>query len=134
VNIHDLVNPARTVTVRVPERGELVPAGTQPVEIRTPSAFITAESLVSFPLAAGLVTGLWSLMKVLFPTFGPSPWTAVVVSFAIGLFIYLISITDRRVHLNRSDQLVGLGVAVLNSLYLVMTALGISISPLLSGR
>jgi hypothetical protein len=128
MNIHDLVNPTYTVMVRVPERGAAIAAATQPVDIRTPNAFITAESLVSFPLAAGMVAGLWKLVQVLFPTFGPSPWAAVVISFIIGLFIYFISITDKQVHLERREQIKGLGIAVLNSLYLVMTALGIKLA------
>jgi hypothetical protein len=124
MSIHDLVNHT-TLVPAVPRGVAVAAAAPTPV---TTGAFITAQSLISFPVAAGLVTGFWALAKKLLPTYGSSPWAAVVISFVIGMFIFYISISDTRMRLSKSQKVIALGIAVINSLYLVMTALGISTS------
>lgn len=126
MKVYDLFNTTATARAPTP-RAPISPAAAggegQPV---TTGAFITAQSLVSFPLAAGLVAGFWKMAQVLVPDFGASKWMAVAIAFAIGLVIYLISVTDERLNLSGRAKAVALVIAIINCLYLAMAALGIN--------
>lgn len=125
MNIHDLVN--YTAAPPTP-RGAPAPAaaGSGAAQPVTSGAFITPQSLVSFPFAAGVVVGLWKGIQALFPAWGPSPWIALVIAFLVGGLVTLISISDGRLNLTQRQTIIAAGVAFLNCFYLFMAALGIN--------
>ena len=99
--------------------------GTGDTAPATTGAFITPQSLVSFPVASSLVGGLWRLAEALIPSWGGSKATLVVISLVIGLFIWAISVTDPNLKQTRREKFISFGIAVVNSLYLAIAALGI---------
>ncbi len=121
MRIHDLFNS--TVGPRVAP-GAPTPTGAE--QPTTFASFITPQSIVSFPLASGVVAGLWKLVQVFFPEFGASPWAVLIIAMAIGMLIYFISISDSRLRMTRRDKIIAFFIGLLNSLYLLMAALGIN--------
>lgn len=113
-------------TPDLPKPRAVVMAGKRrpPVQ-RAPGAFITPQSLLQFPVASGLVLGLWQVAQLLLPTYGPSLWTGFGISFAIGILIFGISVSDPNLRVTPREKLISLAVAVVNCLYLFMTAVGI---------
>jgi len=89
-------------------------------------AFITPQALLSFPVASGLVAGLWELCKKLFPVFGNSIKLLVIISLLIGFLIWYISTSDPESNLSKRDKILSIIIAIINSLCLAMTAMGIS--------
>jgi hypothetical protein len=128
-DFHNLVNGTSKPRHRT---GEPVPASTPSL---TPvSAFISPQSFVSFPVASGFVFGVWKASGRLVGGWDTSAWVALIVAGLVGLLIYLISITDKRLgELSRREIAVGLGIGIANSLCLFMAAEGISTGPLKSG-
>lgn len=118
MRIQDLVNSV--ARPRRP-RGEPVPAGETQYSV---SSFITPQSLVSFPVATGVVVIVWQLAKLLLP-FGSSSWVPVITSLAIGVLIFGASVSDERAKISTRDVVIGVPIAVLNSLMLAAAALGI---------
>jgi len=98
---------------------EPAPAATPPAT----GAFITPQSLVTFPIATALVTGLWKGAQALNPAFA-SPWVALLLAFAIGGVIAAISFSDDRLYLSRREMFIAIGVAIINSGYLFAIAVG----------
>jgi threonine/homoserine efflux transporter RhtA len=87
--------------------------------------FITPQSLVAFPFAAGLVAACWKGAQTLFPVWGPSPWVALIIAFGIGILVSLVSLSDDRLKLGPREKAIAFGIGLLNCFYLFLTALGI---------
>ena len=85
--------------------------------------FVTPQSLMTFPVSSTMVTIVWKVLANVFPSWGGSKVVPLVAALAVGLLIYFLS---EKPALTRKDQIVGLGIAVLNSFTLAATALGIS--------
>jgi len=122
MGLHDLVN--HTVTTH-DFRAQAATGGTAQQTPTASGTFITPQSLVAFPFAAGLVAACWKGLQTLFPTWGSSPWTALVIAFGIGFLVSLVSVSDDRLALSWRQKLIAFGIGFLNCFYLFMTALGI---------
>jgi len=108
--------------------GEFAPSsGRRAPQSPTVQTFVTPQSLVSFPLAAGLVSGFWKAAQVLLPEIGKSPWVGLAISLLVGGLIYLISSQDPRVVKTTRDKWVQVGIGIINCIYLFLAALGIKV-------
>lgn len=101
------------------------PAAVPPAGGSATGVFITPQSLVNFPVAAAVVTGLWTLARVFGP-WGRSYWTALALSLLIGTVIFLINVSDPSTKpKNGKDWTVAVFVGVINSLFICSSALGL---------
>ncbi len=125
--IYDFVN-AVPPSAPPPKAGvAAVPTGGAPREAVT-GTFITPQALVSFPLAAGLVAGLWSGAQTLWAG-ADANWVALVIASVIGAFIFLITVNDDRVNLGDRWQIaIALFIGLINTFYLYLAAVGIDIA------
>jgi hypothetical protein len=113
--------------------GGLRPAGDEPSgPSGTASSFITPQSLIAFPLASGLVVAFWKGIQVLWPATiekppnnGASYWTCFSIALLIALVNYVVSITDPKLVATRREKMLGCLFAVINGMYLFVTAIGI---------
>jgi hypothetical protein len=88
--------------------------------------FITPKSLLAFPTASFAVTLLALFTQKLFPVLAASAWVPVAGSCFVGLIIFISTISEPRAK-PRSWQgwFVSVAVAVLNSVYLAATSMGL---------
>jgi hypothetical protein len=91
----------------------------------TTATFITPQTLVAFPFASGLVAAMWRGSGMLVPRFASSPWTGLVIALFVGFVVYGVTVTDRRVKLDRGKKVVGIGIALINCFYLFLAAAGL---------
>lgn len=111
----------RSTSTRV--RTTFAPGG--PAAAPATGVFITPQSLTSFPVASGIVTGLWALAQRLF-AWGGSTLVVLCLSIAIGLLVFLINISDPTAAPKSAKAwLVAVSVALINCLFLCAAALGI---------
>jgi hypothetical protein len=88
--------------------------------------FITPQSLTTFPTASFVVALVWLLAKALFPTCGASPWVPLIVSLLVGAVVFVATTSEPNVRPHsQKEWLVAVVVAILNSLYLAASALGV---------
>lgn len=87
--------------------------------------FVSRESVITFPVASLVVTMIWKVIKAAFPFWGASTYTPLIIAFAVGLFIYYISIKD---NMSKRNKRIALGIAIINSFFLAAGALGIDAS------
>jgi hypothetical protein len=102
--------------VNIPTRTD-TPAGSTGI-------FLTPQSLVAFPVASAVVTVVWKVLSGVFPAWGPSRITLLVVAGLVGALIYTISETARH---TPKDRIISVAIAVLNSFFLAASALGIDV-------
>ncbi len=88
--------------------------------------FITPQSLVSFPVASALVAIIWALGQKLFGAGAQTPWVPLLIAVLLGAVIFIsnVSAEDARPK-SLGGWLVAVGIAILNSLLLAASALGI---------
>jgi hypothetical protein len=111
-----LVNiPSRASRAGSSDAGE--PAGRQATGV-----YLTPQSIVAFPVAASVVTVVWKVLAAVFPGWGESRSTLLVVALAVGALLFVIS--DRKGQTTR-ERIISIAIAVLNSFFLAASALGI---------
>ena len=86
--------------------------------------FLTPQSLASFPGAALAINILWNVIAVVDRDFAKLAIVPIVLGFIIGLVIYLISLGAG---MSRKEKIIGLVIAVINSAWLGLNALGVDI-------
>ena len=109
-------------TRRPAEKGEARAAAEVPGS--SEGVFLSAKSLLSFPVASGIVSIVWKLWQ----HFTPLVHDIVVlwISLAVGAVIFLIVISDPAARPRTSVAwIVSFALAVLNSLFLAASALGL---------
>ncbi|HEY0079696.1 MAG TPA: hypothetical protein VGB73_13865 [Pyrinomonadaceae bacterium] len=84
--------------------------------------FITEQSLATFPIASGIVTALWNLAGAVVQGWGRNKTVPIVIALIIGALIYLMSADKGQ---TASQKIVRFVIALINSLMLAATALGI---------
>jgi hypothetical protein len=119
----------------LPVSGEPAPGGLRPTSNRTPAAaaargstFITPQSLAAYPLASGFTAAAWQAAQLLLGDMGKSFWTCFVIGMAIALVNFYVSITDPKLNVTDRDKRIGVIFALINGLYLFITAVGIKVS------
>jgi|ERR1700677_1165135 hypothetical protein len=86
-------------------------------------AFLSPKSLASFPIASGVVTMIWKLMQH-FWNIGDV--AVLYISLLVGGFIFLIVVSGDSGRPQRMiDWIVSIVIALLNSLLLAASALGL---------
>lgn len=128
MDIHSLFNYSLPVAV------ETAPGGLRPVSNKKPAAtvtgstFITPQSLAAYPLASGFTAAVWQAAQLLLGDIGKSFWTCFVIGMAIALINFYVSITDPKLNATDRDKRIGLLFALINGLYLFITAVGIKVT------
>lgn len=92
----------------------------------TASAFINPQSLAAFPLASGIVAAFWKGTQLL-GSWGKSYWVCFVLGIVIAMVNYAVSITDPKLQATGREKGVGLLFALINGVYLFVTAVGIEV-------
>jgi hypothetical protein len=80
---------------------------------------------VAFPVAAAAVTAITRVLQAVFPKLGASNVPLFLVSLAIGLFVFYISLNPQG---SRRESVQGFGIAMINSFFLAASALGIQVA------
>jgi len=89
------------------------------------SAFITRESLLSFPVATGVVKLVWWVTGQVADGAQNKKWVGLVIALAVGLLIYFISNSDPTLTLTPQQKQIGIAIALINALVLFAAAAGI---------
>ena len=100
-----------------------IPARNDPPATST-GVFLTPQSLVTFPVASAVVAVVWKVLGSVFPGWGETRITLLVVAALVGALIYMISETTRQ---TPKDRVVAVAIAVLNTFFLAASALGIDV-------
>jgi hypothetical protein len=104
-----------------------VPGAAPVQDTKSQGVFLTPQSLVTFPgaTAAGLL--IWRVAIVLFPasTSVSSVWVPFVIALVLGAFIWWIGVSDPDAHMNTREKITAAGVALLNSLQIFASLLGL---------
>jgi hypothetical protein len=88
----------------------------------TIGVFTTTQSVLTFPVASGVVTIIWQVIGGVFPSWGKKPVVALVIALLMGTLIWAVSTTRGQ---STRDKLIGGAIAIINSFSLAATALGI---------
>jgi hypothetical protein len=105
-----------------PEKGQAVAAQAAPPP-SSQGVFLSAQSLVSFPVACAVVGLLWKLVQHYWP--GTSDFVVLYISLVVGFVLFIITITDPSARPKGLGWLAAILIAVLNSLVLAASALGL---------
>lgn len=95
----------------------------------TGAAFLTPQTLATFPGASLALYILWAVVKRLWPDFGAADLVGLAIALIIGVVIYWASVSDPDLRLSRGQRVLGIGVAFFNSVYLFANAVGITAVP-----
>jgi len=93
------------------------------------NVFVTPASLATFPVASGVITVVWKLLRVLVPNMAAieSPIIPLVLALLIGVLLVYIDLTDpeQAKPPTKRDKIVASVVGLINSLFLTAAVLGI---------
>jgi hypothetical protein len=128
----DLFNIPRA-TNRVIRSGALTPAeadalGSTAVDTAAPGqvgAFITPQTLVTFPGASTVVTVVWKLLGTAIPSWHDVKLVLFVIALIVGMLIYLLSDDKGNDVKSKVSSFI---IALLNSFMLAAAALGIDVA------
>jgi hypothetical protein len=84
--------------------------------------FLTPQSFVTFPVASVVVSVAWKVLASIFPAWGTSRITLLVIALIVGALLYALS-TSAKTTLR--ERFIAAGVALFNSFFLAASALGI---------
>jgi len=94
----------------------------------TTGAFVTTQSITSFPVASAVVFAVWKGVGSISTNVALSKITPLVVALGVGSLVYLATLTDVRVR--RPQGLVqwgsSVGIACVNCVLLWVGALGMA--------
>jgi hypothetical protein len=85
--------------------------------------FASPQSVMTFPVATGMVSATWKVLSQVFPSWGGEKWVALAIALFIGSLIFLMSEPAGG---TRKDRIAAAGFALLNSFTLAAAALGIT--------
>jgi hypothetical protein len=100
------------------------PEGAMPVEQPASPVFLTPQSLVTFPGASLAINVVWNAIAVVNRNWATAALVPMVVALLIGGLIYWVSLSDQ---MGRKERVMGLAIAVVNSLWLGLNALNVNI-------
>jgi hypothetical protein len=129
MQVHSLVNSSSLAkqlpfpAANVPENCD-IPVRSKPMRSSIPrtttGTFITPQSIMAFPLASSLVAGIWQAIDSL--GLRDHSYIGFLVSLFVGAVVYAITISDPRLKMARAERWAGLGIGLINCLYLFMAA------------
>jgi hypothetical protein len=112
---------SQTIKVEQPaEKGEPVAAGKRKTERE--GVFVSAQTIVTFPVMSGLVTGAWASIERGFQL-EHNLWVGLILSLIAGVFLFFEHETDPKKP-SDSRRFVRIGVAIANTLVLFFAASG----------
>ena len=119
------VTPIRDLQPPGSRDGVTPPSSSPPPEIQREGAFITVQSLVSFPGATAAVTVLATVAGWAVPAWRGRPLVFLLASLAVGLTIYLINESDpAKPPVTLKQRMVGFIIAVFNTFVILSAAVG----------
>ena len=78
---------------------------------------------MAFPLASSLVAGICQAINSL--GLYDNNYIGFLIALFVGAVVYAITISDPRLNMTRAERWAGLGIGLINCLYLFMAALAI---------
>jgi len=97
--------------------------GSQDV-VEREGAFITVQSLASFPGAVAAVTLIVKILTFANPHWAGNRWLYIIAAIIVGAAIYFINEDPKAPAKPRQQQLIGLGIAFLNTCVILSAAVG----------
>lgn len=94
-----------------------------PTDGNAVGVFTSPQAVVTFPAASGLITVVWKVLGQVNTGWGTNKLVPFVLALIVGLLIYLQTETPG---VKPKDKIIGFGFALLNSVTLAATALGIN--------
>jgi hypothetical protein len=94
-----------------------------PADGNAVGVFTSSQAVVTFPAASGLITVVWKVLGQVNMAWGTNKLVPLVLALIVGLLIFLQSNTPGGA---LKDKVIGFIFALLNSVTLAATALGIS--------
>lgn len=88
------------------------------------SAFLTPQSLASFPGAVLAVKIIWGLMITLWPVMQDATWVPAALAFGLGLGIAWYSLSDPNLNYTKRQRGWAWLVGVINACFLAATVVG----------
>lgn len=86
--------------------------------------FLSAKSLLSFPIASAVVTTLWKLSSHYWKV---GDIAVLIISLLVGALIFAISISDTSARPQGFlGWIIAIGIALINSLFLAASSLGLA--------
>ncbi|MEP5758695.1 MAG: hypothetical protein ABJ327_05150 [Litoreibacter sp.] len=107
------------------KKGEPAPAALDNDE-GTKATFLTPQTLITFPGATAAIVIVWQSVEALLPKLQDSIWVPFVISAVVGLFIFIIGVSDPDSKMSKRDITIGFLVSIINVFYLFGSATGIS--------
>jgi hypothetical protein len=102
------------------------PVPTSAGETQGVGVFMTPQSLVTFPVASLATSVVWKLAGIFRPGWEKNPWVPLLTALLIGGAIFAASVSNKDTRPTNAGQwTITLAVAVLNSLFLAASALGV---------
>lgn len=131
MQVHSLINSssqAKQPTVRYPGVDHTencdVSIRSKPTRSSIPrtttGTFITPQSIMAFPFASSLVAGIWQAINSL--GLYDHNYVGFLIALFVGAVVYAITISDPRLKMTRAERWAGLGIGLINCLYLFMAA------------
>jgi hypothetical protein len=113
-----------TTTTGTPETKANKLVNVNTIESNSVGVFTTAQSLATFPGAVAAVTTIWIVLGRISPSLGKDNLVIpIALSLAIGLLIYLLSVSRG---ISWKDKLAGFVIALVNSFTIAAAVLGIN--------
>jgi hypothetical protein len=132
MQVHSLINSSSLARPQLPMR---FPAADQTencdVAVRhkparssvprtTTGTFITPQSIMAFPFASSIVAGIWQAIASL--GLRDHNYIGFMISLFVGGVVYSITVSDPRLKMTGAERLAGLGIGLINCVYLFMAA------------
>lgn len=100
-----------------------------PAEVVSAGAFISTQSLLSFPVAVWAAQTVWLLIRTIFPDWTAIKWGPGALGFLLGLAITIFSLSDPELSYSRREKAWFALVGLINSSFLAAAAMGLAINP-----
>lgn len=124
--VHRLFNQ-QPPTAKPLAAGAPPPPGGAEKPYQPPGAFISTQSIVTFPGATAAISIIWGFANyVVQPTAEGKKLIGVAICAFVGLIIYLINISDPNAPTSTRDKLIGLLLAIINTIVLFMASFGVA--------
>jgi hypothetical protein len=91
------------------------------------AAFVTIQSLATFPVASGVIALVWNILGGV-GDWGDSRVVPFIAAVVVGAFLTIWSITDPASNMNKRDKLGAVFIGLVNILFLYAAAVGIDTS------